>query len=243
MFGLDDSLGGLAQGHGAAVVLLVAFLLGLRHASDPDHLVAVSTLVASTRERATRAASLLGAAWGLGHATTLLAFGVPAILLQAHLPRAVESLAETLIGAIIVLLGVRLLVRWRRGAFHVHEHEHDGASHVHLHAHANEPRHAHAHAPRSPAQAFAVGLVHGMAGSGGVAVLLVAAVPDRRLAVLALLVLVGGTALSMTLMSAVIGRVLGAATARRRLAAAVPVLASSACLFGAWYAVGAALAF
>src|SRR5919206_5222338 len=102
MVGLDEAISGLAAGHGALVVVLIAFALGLRHASDPDHLVAVSTLVAGTRERAARAAARLGLAWGLGHATTLLLFGVPMILLRSYLPPRVESLAEALIGVVIV---------------------------------------------------------------------------------------------------------------------------------------------
>src|SRR5258705_216337 len=116
MFGLDETISGLAAGHGAIVVLLVAFALGLRHASDPDHLVAVSTLVASGKERAGRSAGLLGAAWGAGHATTLLLFGLPVIFVQAFLPAAVESLAEALIGVIIIALAARVLIRWRRRA-------------------------------------------------------------------------------------------------------------------------------
>src|ERR671932_39116 len=112
MVALDQRLGDLAHGHGLAFVLVLAFALGLRHAPDPDHLVAVSTLVAGTRERASRAASVLGLAWGLGHATTLLVFGIPMILLRSYFPARVEALAETAIGAIIVLLAVRLLVRW-----------------------------------------------------------------------------------------------------------------------------------
>src|SRR5206468_5303223 len=115
MTGIDEAISKLATGHGAVVVVLVAFALGLRHASDPDHLVAVSTLVAGTRERAGRAAGKLGAAWGLGHATTLTLFGLPVILLRDFLPGVVESLAEALIGVIIVVLALRLLVRWRRG--------------------------------------------------------------------------------------------------------------------------------
>jgi ABC-type nickel/cobalt efflux system permease component RcnA len=225
-----------ASGHGALVVVLIAFALGLRHASDPDHLVAVSTLVAGTRERAALAAARLGLAWGLGHATTLLLFGIPMILLRSYLPARVEALAESLIGIVIVLLAVRLLVRWRRGAFHMHAHEHDGSVHVHVHTHAHETTHEHAHPVRSPAQAFGIGLVHGMAGSGGVAVLLVAAISDRALALTALLVLVAGCALSMTILSGLVGRILGAATARRRFTAAIPALGSAACLFGIWYA-------
>src|SRR4051795_8901888 len=130
MSGLDTYIASHASGHGAIVVLLLAFALGLRHASDPDHLVAVSTLVADTRDRAARAAARLGAAWGLGHATTLLAFGLPVLLVRSYLPQVVEQSAEALIGVIIVALAVRLLVRWRRGAYHVHLHAHDGRPHV-----------------------------------------------------------------------------------------------------------------
>lgn len=241
MFGIDAATSHLASGRGAAFVVLVAFALGLRHAADPDHLVAVSTLVAGTRERAGRTAAKLGAAWGAGHATTLLAFGLPVLLLRAYLPATVESLAEALIGVIIVILGVRLLVRWRRGAFHVHRHEHGGARHTHVHSHADASEHAHAHSVRSPLQAFGIGLVHGAAGSGGVGVLLVAAMPNRALAALALVVLVAGCALSMTLLSAAFGRVVTGAAARRRFARAVPSLGLAACLFGVWYGAAAML--
>ena len=230
MGGVDGFISGHAAGHGALVVLLLAFGLGLRHASDPDHLVAVSTLVADTRGRAARAAARLGAAWGLGHATTLLAFGLPVLLLRSFLPQVVEQSAEALIGAIIVALSVRLLVRWRRGAYHVH-----------LHAHGAE--HAHDHAVRTPAKAFAIGLVHGTAGSAGVAVLLIAAIPSTALACVALVVLVVGCALSMALMSAVVGGALGAATARRRFVRTIPALGSLALAFGAWYVVAALQSF
>ena len=243
MFGIDEWLSGQAVGHGSGVVVLVAFLLGLRHASDPDHLVAVSTLVAGTRERATRAAARLGAAWGAGHATTLLLFGLPMLVLRSYLPAVVEAAAETLIGAVIVVLAVRLLVRWRRGAFHAHVHEHAGSRHAHLHSHAAAPGHRHAHVLRSPAQAFAIGLVHGTAGSGAVAVLIVVAVPGRALAMLALLVLAAGTALSMTMLTAAVGRLLGLAAARRLLTAAIPALGSFACLFGVLYTAAALSSF
>jgi high-affinity nickel permease len=242
MFGLDELLAGLAHGHGAAVVVGIAFALGLRHASDPDHLVAVSTLVAGTRERAARTAARLGAAWGLGHATTMLAFGIPVVALRTFLPHAVEQAAEALIGGIIVLLAVRLLIKWRQGAFHVHVHDHDGDRHTHVHAHSHDATHRHAHAVRSPAQAFGIGLVHGLAGSGGVAILIVAAVPERRLAILALVLLALGTAVSMAALSALVGRAFGAAAYRRAFSAAVPALGTAACVFGLWYAAAALVA-
>ena len=86
MFGLDSHIAAFSNGESVWIVLAVAVLLGLRHATDPDHLAAVTTLVASGRERAARRAGELGLAWGLGHATTLFVFGLPVILLHAFLP-------------------------------------------------------------------------------------------------------------------------------------------------------------
>src|SRR6266540_3499554 len=94
--------------------LLLALLLGLRHALDPDHLVAVSTLVAGTEEKAPRTAARLGATWGAGHALAVVILGLPVVVAHALLPELVQRLAETAIGVIIVLLAARLLLRWRR---------------------------------------------------------------------------------------------------------------------------------
>ena len=81
MFGLDDKIAGFSNGTTLLVVAAVAVLLGLRHASDPDHLAAVTTLIASGKERATRAAARMGFVWGLGHATSLFLFGLPSSVL------------------------------------------------------------------------------------------------------------------------------------------------------------------
>jgi ABC-type nickel/cobalt efflux system permease component RcnA len=237
---LDEQMTAQAEGRGLAIVLLVAFLLGLRHATDPDHLVAVTTLVAGTAERGRRAAALLGAAWGAGHAATLLLFGLPFVVLQVQLPGALEQAAEAAIGLIIVGLAVRLLVRWRRGAFHAHEHAHDGERHAHVHAHAESEAHAHDHPVRGARQSFALGTMHGLAGSGAVTVLLLAAMP-RGTAAAALLVLAAGTALSMALLSAGFGSLLGAASARRTFRTLIPALGSLALVFGAWYTAGVIL--
>src|SRR4051795_728617 len=232
MSGLDTYIASHASGHGAIVVLLLAFALGLRHASDPDHLVAVSTLVADTRDRAARAAARLGAAWGLGHAATLLAFGLPVLLLRSFLPHVVEQSAEALIGVIIVVLAARLLLRWRRAAYHVHVHAHEGRTHAHVHSHAREAGHVHDHAVRTPAKAFAIGLVHGTAGSGGVAVLLIAAIPSTAVACAALVVLVVGCTISMALLSAAVGSALTVAQARHTLVRAIPLLGTLSLAFG-----------
>ena len=110
----------------SAQVLAVSVLLGLRHASDPDHLAAVTTMIASGKERAARRAARLGFTWGLGHATSLFVFGLPVILYSAYLPAAVQRAAETSVGFVIVLLSLLLLVRWRRGAYHHRANNHAG---------------------------------------------------------------------------------------------------------------------
>src|SRR5215210_4518470 len=128
MSAIANYLEGFLEGPtGVGVILLISLFLGLRHASDPDHLAAVTTLIASEEEREqARKAGLLGFFWGLGHGTTLVLVGLPLVLLNRYLPEVVSQVAEVAIGCIIVLLAVRLLVRWRRGFYHVHVHAHDG---------------------------------------------------------------------------------------------------------------------
>ena len=95
MFGLDEKIAGFSDGTALLVVIAIAILLGLRHATDPDHIAAVSTLISSGKDRTRRAATRLGLAWGLGHATTLFAFGLPIVLYRAYLPGPVQEGAET----------------------------------------------------------------------------------------------------------------------------------------------------
>jgi cytochrome c biogenesis protein CcdA len=229
--------------------LLLALLLGLRHATDPDHLTAVSTLLLNEQRHGARRAALLGWAWGLGHAATLCVFGVPVILFSRHLPPSVERAAEALIGGLIVVLAVRLLVRWRRGYFHVHPHSHGSFSHVHPHVHEDaggEPSHpvahSHSHADRlgrSPAASFGLGLVHGVGGSAGAAVLLMASAASRTEGVVALLVFAAATAASMALISIAFVYALRRGALRHRISELVPVLGTAGVIFGVWYSLAA----
>jgi high-affinity nickel permease len=241
MFGLDDKIAGMSNGASLAIVIAVAVLLGLRHASDPDHLAAVTTLAASGRDRV-RGAALLGSAWGLGHATSLFALGVPIVLFKAYLPETAERIAETLIGLVIVALAIWLLVRWRRGLFHLHVHAHASSHHVHGHVHGSgEKGHAHG-APlraRSPLQAYAIGVLHGIGGSAGVGVLLLAAIHDHAVALVALALFAVCTAISMAALSTGFGLTLSSAPVRRSFARIAPVLGMISLLFGLWYALGA----
>jgi ABC-type nickel/cobalt efflux system permease component RcnA len=232
-FGPGPALGG---------ALLVAFVLGLRHAADPDHLVAVTTLVASTRERGTRLAARLGLAWGAGHALTLTLLALPILFARSAIPEWGQQLAEAAIGALIVFLGVRLLWRWHRGGYHVHVHEHGGTRHSHVHVHSDHEHREHEHehrATRTPLAAFLIGCAHGAGGSAGVGILLVAGVPDRETAIAALLVLALGTAISMAVLSGAAGTILTTGTVRRRLPTAIPALGVASAAFGVWYALAA----
>src|SRR5437762_14191209 len=105
---LDQSIGQLSSGGTLLMVLPVALLLGLRHATDPGHLAAVSTLIASDPDDGARRAGRLGASWGLGHATTLVAFGLPIVLFKSYLPDAVQRGAEAAVGVLIMALAIRL---------------------------------------------------------------------------------------------------------------------------------------
>ena len=243
MFGPDEWIGELAHGEGLTAVLFVALLLGLRHASDPDHLAAVSTLIATDPEDGTRRAGRLGLAWGAGHALTLAAFGLPIVLLGAYLPDALQHAAEAAVGLMITFLAARLLLRWRRGHFHVHPHRHGDLEHRHLHPHHSHD-HEHAHEPearlgRSPLQAFGIGLMHGTGGSAGVAVLLLATISDQVEAVAALVVLAIGTAVSMAMLSSAFGYAITRGPVLTRMVAFAPAMGALTLAFGCWYTLGA----
>jgi ABC-type nickel/cobalt efflux system permease component RcnA len=231
MFGLDDWLASYSDGASLAVIAVIAVVLGLRHATDPDHLAAVSALIASTRERAGRQAAALGLAWGLGHALTLFTFGLPIVLFEAYLPARLQQGAELTVAFVIVFLAVLLLVRWRRGAFHAHVHEDGQGAHLHVHAHGKGERAR----TRSARSAFGIGLVHGLGGSAGVGVLLVASIEDTVYGVIALGLLAAFTAVSMALLSTGFG----AGLTRLPMARLAPALGATSLAFGIWYALGA----
>jgi high-affinity nickel permease len=234
VFGLDDHIATLSDGATVVIVVAVAVVLGLRHASDPDHLAAVSTLIASGRQRAVETAAKLGLLWGLGHATTLFVFGVPVVLYSAYLPDAVQSGAETTVGFVIVALALLLLVRWRRGLYRDASHGHAGSSHTHVYSGPHEHGRT-----RSGRQAYAIGLLHGMGGTAGFGLLLLATIESHVLAVVALALFALFTAVSMALLSTGLGAMLGSTPARRSFNRVAPAIGVASLAFGVWYALGA----
>jgi ABC-type nickel/cobalt efflux system permease component RcnA len=237
---LDAALSGLLSGAPLLVALGIAFILGLRHASDPDHLVAVTSLVAAD-DGDTSGAVKLGAAWGLGHAAALLALGAPLIALRSEPPRWLEAAAEKAIGIVIVVLAARVVFKWIRGDFRAAAHGHDPLTHGDPPGHRHLRRGAaptHPHGTlRTARQAAALGLLHGLAGTGAVIVLLLAALPSRLEAALALAVFAPMSVLSMTCFTAAFAWVLTRPTIDRAYRTAViPAFGLFGVSFGLWYA-------
>jgi cytochrome c biogenesis protein CcdA len=230
-------------GSGLAGALLVALLIGLRHATDPDHLTAVATLVLSERDRSRKRAAALGLAWGTGHGVTLFGFGLPAVLAIPFLPDRIQTIAEVAVGAAIALLSIRLLLRWKRGYFHAHVHEHGAVRHAHPHVHegSHAPAdHGHPHAAgRTLGGSFAMGLLHGVAGSAAAGFVVIAATSGTGARIAALGVFAAGTALSMAIVSAALGQVVALRPARR-FEALVPVVGLAGLAFGVAYGLHAA---
>lgn len=247
MLGIDERLAQLAPQDALLALPAVAVLLGVRHATDPDHLTAVTTLVTGGEDRGSRRAALLGLAWGLGHATTLTAFGLPVVLFAASLPERAQHGAEAVIGVVMIALALRLLIRWRHGHFHVHAHRHREVEHRHLHRHAGADTRGHAgHGHQHPVlagrlrrQAYAIGLLHGVDGSGGTGVLVLAGLPDHGLAIAGLILFAVGTAASMAALSSCVGLALEREPILTRMRLLAPALGAFSLAFGSWYTAGA----
>jgi sulfite exporter TauE/SafE len=161
----------------------LGFVLGLRHALDADHLAAVSTFV--SEEKNLLKASLVGVFWGMGHTAALLVFGVAIAAFRLTVNPRFSQVLEFLVGCMLVFLGANVLLRLAKGqTVHVHAHEHDGVAHTHLHFHAAKAAHAHRHQMlRLGGRPFVVGVVHGLAGTAAVMLLVVGAIPSLLLAV------------------------------------------------------------
>ena len=184
-------------------LLVVGFLLGMRHALDPDHLASVATI--STSSRTLLDGLKQGAAWGMGHTVTLLLLGGAALVLGLAVPENLALVLEFAVGVMLIMLGADVLRRIMRERIHVHSHDHDdGASHLHVHSHAQVDRHEHSHSPLIPIRALMAGLMHGLAGSAALLLLTVAAAPSIMSGIAYILVFGFGSILGMALLSIVI---------------------------------------
>ena len=202
-------------------IIMIGFFLGMRHATDPDHVIAVTTIV--SQQRGARRAALVGAFWGLGHTMTIFAVGSAIILFNLVIPTRVGLGMEFSVAMMLIVLGVWNLSAFFRSAparrieetpvLHSHVHSHDGLIHNHPHVHVPEA-HSHEHGAIAKldqswgkfgtyqlVRPLAVGIVHGLAGSAAVALLILASIRDSRWAIAYLLVFGIGTIAGMMLIT------------------------------------------
>jgi ABC-type nickel/cobalt efflux system permease component RcnA len=207
-------------------IIAVGFFLGMRHATDPDHVIAVTTIV--TRQRQLTRAALTGAFWGVGHTLTIFVVGSMIILFNVVIPTRIGLSMEFSVALMLIVLGMMNVAAFMRSAsaisarastdseaVHVHPHAHGDYVHTHAHGHSLE---THSHrsdrtplalldhlfgklALYRPVRPFIVGVVHGLAGSAAVALLVLAAIPNPRWAVVYLLVFGAGTVGGMMLIT------------------------------------------
>jgi high-affinity nickel-transport protein len=212
--------------------ILLGVLVGLRHAFEPDHLTAVSTLAVETSDA--RRSTLLGVIWGIGHTAALAVVGTLLLATGALLPQRTEAVLELAVALMLIVLGVRSL--WlaaregRLGA--VHRHHHADAEHVH----AGPDRHLHLGSRTFALRPLIVGLVHGLAGSGAMTALVFAELPDAASRMLYIVLFGLGSILGMAVASGLVGASLQrvARTPSRRRAFAIASGALSIALGIAW---------
>ena len=211
------------------VILTTGFVLGMRHATDPDHVIAVSTIV--SRERSIVKSMLIGGLWGIGHTLTILIVGTAIILLGISIPLRAGLSMEFCVGLMLILLGAMNLtgvMKWMSEKFspahpvitgeHAHLHEHGAKIHFHWHSHSRYGEH-HADSLTAPAwvrglfdglglfgalRPLVVGVVHGLAGSAAVALLILSTIREPKWAIFYLLVFGLGTIAGMMLITTAI---------------------------------------
>ncbi|WP_044896547.1 sulfite exporter TauE/SafE family protein [Bacillus alveayuensis] len=182
------------------VLMGIALFLGVRHSLDPDHVVAVSTLV--SEERRLWPAARLGFIWGIGHIIPITLVGLPLLILHLEVASFFEDLFDMGVGFLLVLLGAITLWRIIKGRIHYDVHSHNETVHGHFH----RPGHRHpvVNLKRRQWITFGFGLLHGLAGSGAVAVLAMQASPSLKIAIFFLFLFGIGTVLGMFLMTLII---------------------------------------
>jgi sulfite exporter TauE/SafE len=179
-------------------ILAIGFVIGLYHAVEADHLAAVSAIV--SERKSAIASSLIGGLWGLGHTLSLFIVGGLVIFLKLQISESLEAKLEAIVGVMLVALGANAIRKlFRSEKIHVHQHEHGGSQHVHLHAHEHETEDV-SHHGLSPRSLF-VGMVHGLAGSAGLMLIVVPTIESPMLALAYILIFGVGSIAGMMLMS------------------------------------------
>ena len=187
---------------GVLAILALGFVLGMRHALDADHIVAVSTIV--SKNKSILSALIIGAFWGVGHTLTLFLVGTVILIMQITIPDRIALLLEMTVGVMLVFLGGMVAASLIKERMDYHLHQHDGKSHLHLHKHTLVEPHLHQHAIRRGYRSMAVGMVHGLAGSAALMLLVVANIRSVMEGLLYIVVFGFGSVLGMMIVSTMI---------------------------------------
>jgi len=190
----------------ATAVLGIGFLIGLKHATEADHLAAVSTIV--SERRSLLGSAVIGGIWGLGHTISLLVAGIFVLLLDFQISEQTERMLEFCVGVMLVLLGLNVLRKLvQGGTLHFHAHEHGARQHVHPHLHepgvSDDPNthHGFSFSPRP----LIIGMIHGLAGSAALMLLVIPTIDSRPLGLLYIVIFGIGSIGGMMLMSLLVG--------------------------------------
>lgn len=178
--------------------LFLGLLLGVKHALDADHVVAVTTIV--SRSGSILRSALVGLSWGIGHTLTLFAAGFGVLVLKLTIPDKMALSMEFAVGVLLVLLGVPLLKQLVVSRAHIHPHQHMDKRHFHSHSHSDTAGHEHTHLRRP----LLVGMLHGLAGSGALTLLVLNTMPSVAQGLAFLLVFGVGSILGMLVFSGLI---------------------------------------
>ena len=180
-----------------ATVLGLGFILGLEHAFDADHVVAVSTIV--SEYKSINKSSKIGAFWGLGHTLTLLLVGFIILTFKLKIPQKLALSLEFAVGIVLVALGINVLYKLYKKKMHMHEHQHGIFKHAHYHSHKDIKHHDHAF------KSFFIGMIHGLAGSAALMILILATIDNFYSGIFYILLFGIGSIIGMILISAAIG--------------------------------------
>lgn len=190
----------------SSAVLFYGFLIGLKHATEADHLAAVGTIVSERKNLLS--STLVGGLWGLGHTISLFLAGVFVLLLDFKISEQAERILEFGVGVMLFLLGLNVIRKLAQGGtLHAHTHEHGARAHVHPHVHehdaadAADTHHGFKFSPRS----ILIGMVHGLAGSAGLMLLIIPTIDSKILGLLYIIIFGVGSIGGMMLMSLLVG--------------------------------------
>jgi high-affinity nickel permease len=176
------------------------FLLGVKHAFDIDHIAAISTI--TSNQKSIKKSSLLGMFWGFGHAIALFLVGLIVLLLKIKIPEKIALLAELIVGVMLIILGINILFTINKNKIHIHKHKHGNEEHIHFHSHKLSKYHYHKYIPFK--QSFLIGLIHGLAGSAALTLLILATINSTLLGLIYILLFGIGSILGMILISTII---------------------------------------